>query len=352
MDLGAAQMLAAGSDPKSVRGLLQHSRDPAAGKAVAQQFGALLMQSMMQQSDGSALPIAAGTGGNIVSTMFASTIGQKAAAGEKLGLADLLLRSIEAKQKQAGGAAANDTASNATAPAADAPVAAAAAPSTQGFSLSPYWQGNGMRPLAAAVSNRAQLGAVAAATRAGIPLTVPLGAPAAVQATAGASQAAAPGVPTRIASFTQQLMPLLEKAGQQLGVSPRTLLAQAAIETGWGRSVVGNNIFGIKAGSSWSGATVTAATHEYEDGRYVAIRDGFRAYPSLDAAVQDFVSLVSNSSRYKAALGAGEDVGAYGRALIAGGWATDIDYVHKLETVADGPSVAAALGAPIKLTPS
>ena len=57
-----------------------------------------------------------------------------------------------------------------------------------------------------------------------------------------------------IASFSQKLMPLLQKAGQQLGISPKMPLAQAAIETGWGRSVVGNNLFGIKAGSSWTGS--------------------------------------------------------------------------------------------------
>ena len=133
------------------------------------------------------------------------------------------------------------------------------------------------------------------------------------------------------------MAPLLKQAGIQLGVSPRILLAQAAIETGWGRSVVGNNIFGIKAGSSWTGDTVTTATHEYEDGQYVSINAAFRAYPSLDAAVRDFVSVVSASPRYRAALGAGEDAGAYARGLVAGGWATDIDYVQKLQSVAGRP---------------
>ncbi len=160
----------------------------------------------------------------------------------------------------------------------------------------------------------------------------------------------------QVAAFTQQLAPLLKQAGAQLGVSPRILLAQAAIETGWGRSVVGNNIFGIKAGSSWTGDTVTTATHEYEDGQYVSINAAFRAYPSFDAAVRDFVSVVSASPRYRAALGAGEDAGAYARGLVAGGWATDIDYVQKLQSVAGGPSATAAFAAaaapppPIPLT--
>jgi flagellar protein FlgJ len=148
--------------------------------------------------------------------------------------------------------------------------------------------------------------------------------------------------PEDIAAFSQKLMPLLQKAGAQLGVSPKILLAQAAIETGWGRSVVGNNLFGIKAGSSWTGAKVDAATHEYENGQLISITDAFRAYPNAEASVQDFVSLVQNSPRYRAALGKADDVVGYAQALISGGWATDINYVSKLQAVAMGPSVAAA----------
>jgi flagellar protein FlgJ len=145
-------------------------------------------------------------------------------------------------------------------------------------------------------------------------------------------------------------------------VSPKILLAQAAIETGWGRSVVGNNLFGIKAGPSWNGQKIDAATHEYQNGALVSITDAFRAYPSAEASVQDFVSLVANNPRYRAALGKGEDVTAYAQGLISGGWATDINYVQKLQSVAASPSVsgaapprqpaAAASGQPVSLLPA
>jgi flagellar protein FlgJ len=148
-----------------------------------------------------------------------------------------------------------------------------------------------------------------------------------------------------VAEFSQKLMPLLQKAGQQLGVSPKVLLAQTAIETGWGRSVVGNNLFGIKAGSSWTGAKVESATHEYENGQLISINDAFRAYPNAEASVADFVSLVQNSPRYRAALGKGEDVVGYAQGLLAGGWATDINYVTKLHAVATSPSVTGAVAA-------
>jgi flagellar protein FlgJ len=182
-----------------------------------------------------------------------------------------------------------------------------------------------------------------------LPHTAPAPPAAAQQATPPGDGSTGPVNPS-IAAFTAKVAPFIREAAQQLGVSPRILLAQTAIETGWGRSVVGNNLFGIKAGSSWPGATVTAPTHEYENGQYVSITDAFRAYPSYEASVQDFVSMVKNSSRYQAALGKGDDAGGYARALISGGWATDIDYVRKLEAVAGG-SHATAPFAPVPLVP-
>jgi flagellar protein FlgJ len=340
-------------DPKSVTSLLNRSSDPAVAKAVAQQFSSLLMRQVMQQSDGTALPMADGVGGEIVNAMFANTIGQAASAHEKLGLADLLLRSLAVKEAQASGGTASPTAGAATSPATTGAAVASSPSSTTGFALGPYWQGNGLRPLGGAAGRMPH-----AAAPAGLTIGPPIinaALTAAATNSGSAPNAAGSGTsgrgggtasPTQIASFTQQLAPLLQQAGQRLGVSPRILLAQAAIETGWGRSVVGNNIFGIKAGSSWSGDTVTANTHEYENGQMVAIRDSFRAYPSLAAAVQDFTSLVANSPRYRAAIGSGDDVGAYAQALLSGGWATDIDYARKLEAVAAGPSAAAVFNTP------
>jgi flagellar protein FlgJ len=71
----------------------------------------------------------------------------------------------------------------------------------------------------------------------------------------------------------------------------------------------------------------------------------FRAYPSLDAAVQDFVALIGNSPRYQSAIGVGDDAAAYARGLLAGGYATDTEYARKLEAVAASPSAAAAFDA-------
>jgi peptidoglycan hydrolase FlgJ len=273
--------------------------------------------------------------------MFAGTISRAVMANEKMGLTEMILHSIEKKQLQANGGAENTPATTPT------------TRNSSTFPLAAYWQGNGMRPLAAAITQ----GAVAPGTGAALALMTQMNPKLASMFGVGANSQAGANATTQLpsshssgavsseemAAFTQKLMPLLQQAGQQLGMSPKILLAQAAIETGWGRSVVGNNLFGIKAGSSWTGQKVEAATHEYQDGEMVPLTDAFRAYPSLEASVQDFVSLVQNSPRYRAALGWGDDVVSYAENLLAGGWATDVNYVHKLQSVATSASVGAAV---------
>jgi flagellar protein FlgJ len=168
---------------------------------------------------------------------------------------------------------------------------------------------------------------------------------------AGAPSGGGAASSTQMTYFARRLGPLLQEAAQRLGVSARVLLAQAALETGWGRAVVGNNVFGIKAGSTWSGARVTAATHEVENGRSVPATAEFRSYGSLGEAVQDFVSLVADSGRYRSALGAGNNAKNYGEALIKSGYATDTDYPAKLAAVAASPAIEAAFVGPIPLVP-
>lgn len=353
MNLNAAQTLAAttGTDDLARLKQLSATNGPAAMRKVAQQFGALLMENLLQQSDGTGFPMVDGTGSDVVNQMFASTMSQAVMGNDKTGLTDLLLHALQKKQQQADGAPGGSTAS----------VSEEA--SSSGFPLAPYWSGNGRRPLAPAKSGAAApqgglsktfSGAVSQPAAMVLPAIQGIGRLMQAVGTGGAANAGGTTFPSQaghasggaspeeIAAFTQKLMPLLQQAGQALGVSPKILLAQAAIETGWGRSVVGNNLFGIKAGPSWSGQKVDAATHEYQNGALVGITDAFRAYPSAEASVHDFVSLVANSPRYRAALGSGEDAVAYAQGLISGGWATDIDYVHKLASVATSPTVAAA----------
>ncbi len=120
------------------------------------------------------------------------------------------------------------------------------------------------------------------------------------------------------------------------------MLAQAALETGWGKSVPCNangecsfNLFGIKAGSQWSGATVNVPTLEFQDGVAVRKVERFRAYGSPADSFRDYAALIGGNSRYANARGAGDNVEAFASALQQGGYATDPNYAQKIAAVAD-----------------
>jgi peptidoglycan hydrolase FlgJ len=154
--------------------------------------------------------------------------------------------------------------------------------------------------------------------------------------------------------FVKKLEPYAEQAASQLGVSSDTLIAQAALETGWGQHIPasGNgatsfNLFGIKAGSGWNGEAVDARTTEYSAGAAHSVSQPFRAYGSVQQSVDDYVSLLRGSSRYQQALGTGANVSAFADALARGGYATDPAYVQKLQaTVASVRVLRAAAAAP------
>jgi peptidoglycan hydrolase FlgJ len=141
--------------------------------------------------------------------------------------------------------------------------------------------------------------------------------------------------------FISEVWPAAQEAGQQLGVDPRNLIAQAALETNWGTHVPrdasgrsSNNLFGVKAGGQWSGSSVSASTQEYQNGSAVSTTGQFRAYDSRSQSFQDYVSLLRNSPRYAAALNTGSNVHAFATALQRGGYATDPDYARKISSIA------------------
>jgi len=151
------------------------------------------------------------------------------------------------------------------------------------------------------------------------------------------------------AGFVSQVWPQAQQAAQQLGVHPVSLIAQAALETNWGRSVPrsasgasSNNLFGIKAGAGWNGDSVIAGTQEFEGGAAHETSAAFRAYPSPGESFQDYVALLQTNPRFSGALGSGTNLASFAAALQQGGYATDPDYAHKLTAVAG--QVLATLG--------
>lgn len=142
--------------------------------------------------------------------------------------------------------------------------------------------------------------------------------------------------------FVRMMWPHAQRAGNALGVDPSALVAQAALETGWGRAVPTHgsgsssfNLFGIKAGSSWDGATSNVPTLEFEDGVAVRKVARFRAYDSPADSFNDYARLIGNNPRYENVRGTGGDVATFASALQEGGYATDPNYARKIVAVAD-----------------
>ncbi|MCC8620333.1 flagellar assembly peptidoglycan hydrolase FlgJ [Xanthomonas vesicatoria] len=171
---------------------------------------------------------------------------------------------------------------------------------------------------------------------------------AAVSASAASSAAASLGERTP-EGFVAKIWTHAQKAARELGVDPRALVAQAALETGWGRRGIGNggdsnNLFGIKA-SGWSGNKVTTGTHEYVNGVKTTETADFRAYGSAEESFADYVRLLKNNSRYQPALQAGTDIKGFARGLQQAGYATDPGYAAKIAAIANGPTIDRAVAA-------
>jgi flagellar protein FlgJ len=156
------------------------------------------------------------------------------------------------------------------------------------------------------------------------------------------------------AEFVTAIRPHAEQAARRLGIAPDVLIAQAALESGWGRGQIvhpdgrpSHNLFGIKATPGWRGDRVTVSTLEFVNGVPEQRREQFRAYSDLGAAFDDYVRIIGGQSRYDAALRAGTGEG-YLRGLQAGGYATDPRYADKILSILRGglPGRAVQVSAP------
>lgn len=152
--------------------------------------------------------------------------------------------------------------------------------------------------------------------------------------------------------FVHDLWPHAEKAAAKLGISTEVLVAQSALETGWGRhsmrhadGSVAFNMFGIKAGSDWIGASTNQNTHEFRDGAMHSEKARFRAYDSLGEALDDYVDFVQSRERYQPALDHNGSDEHYIRQLHRAGYATDPDYADKVLGIMNGSTFNQALAA-------
>ncbi len=126
-------------------------------------------------------------------------------------------------------------------------------------------------------------------------------------------------------------------AAKQLGVDPAVLVAQSALETGWGKRVIQSldgsssfNLFGVKNGSSWSGKTATVNTLEFRDGVAAKESASFRVYDSVASSFNDYVDLLQSNPRYQYALEKVADSREFVSGLQDAGYATDPGYAQKI----------------------
>ncbi len=286
------------NDLQSLTALKRDARaqDPGALREAARQFESvftrMLLQSMRQASSGDSLFDSQQSG--FYRDMFDDQLSVEMSRGRGLGLADMMVQQL--------------LRSGAGIPAA--PNSAAASPATA--------SGAAASPVTAPASSSPPVADVA-----------------------------------RREAFVRDMLPHAEAAARELGVAPQTLIAHAALETGWGRSMPRNadgassfNLFGIKAGASWQGPAVGSSTVEFDRGVPGARVEPFRVYDSAGASFGDYVALLKGSSRYAAALGTGTDAAAFAGALQRGGYATDPAYASKLTSVVAG--VRAILDAGLK----
>ncbi|MDY7219694.1 flagellar assembly peptidoglycan hydrolase FlgJ [Denitrificimonas sp. JX-1] len=142
--------------------------------------------------------------------------------------------------------------------------------------------------------------------------------------------------PSHVTAFVERLQGAAQRASDVTGVPSELILAQAALETGWGRYEIttadgrnSHNLFGIKAGNHWQGQTTDIVTHEYINGQRVAMTDRFRVYDSFEASFTDYARLISQNPRYAGVVNAATPQQA-AQALQTGGYATDPSYGDKL----------------------
>ncbi|MDR3221115.1 MAG: flagellar assembly peptidoglycan hydrolase FlgJ [Candidatus Accumulibacter sp.] len=168
---------------------------------------------------------------------------------------------------------------------------------------------------------------------------------------AAALAGTAADVSTSGRDYVDRVWPHAVEAARTLGVPPHFLVAHSALESGWGKSEIrladgssSYNVFGIKAGSGWSGPTVEVRTTEYVEGVAQAAREKFRVYGSYDEAFQDYARMLRGNPRFSEVLGQ-QDGTRFAQSLQQSGYATDPSYADKLGRIIGGTTLRQALAA-------
>ena len=146
--------------------------------------------------------------------------------------------------------------------------------------------------------------------------------------------------------FVSELMPYAERIGRESGIDPRLMIAQAALETGWGKHMITGdnsqhsfNLFGIKADGRWGGEAVTITTTEFRGGVPMKERADFRAYPDYEASFRDYVDFLQGNPRYRDVLSSAGEPDVFAEKLQEAGYATDPEYGSKIRRIMNRDSL-------------
>lgn len=148
-------------------------------------------------------------------------------------------------------------------------------------------------------------------------------------------------LPASPEEFIRNIWDHAVNAAKELGLDPAVLVAQSALETGWGKKVIQGdlgssfNLFGIKADSRWDGKAAIVNTVEFRDGLATLEKASFRAYDSLASAFNDYVGFLKSNPRYQQALGKVSDSKEFLHELQNAGYATDPQYADKILGILD-----------------
>ena len=169
-------------------------------------------------------------------------------------------------------------------------------------------------------------------------------APALVAPAAATTPATPPvGATGKARDFINKMWPHAVDAAKATGIPAHFIIGQAALESGWGSREIkaadgssSHNLFGVKAGRSWTGETAAVRTTEFINGVKEKVVDKFRQYSSYADAFKDYANLLKNNPRFAPVLQAGNDPAAFAQGLQKAGYATDPAYAAKLQRIITG----------------
>jgi flagellar protein FlgJ len=148
--------------------------------------------------------------------------------------------------------------------------------------------------------------------------------------------------------FVQTLLPMAQRIAKDSGINPRFMVAQAALETGWGKHMIEGkgdspvpsfNLFGIKADQRWQGDSVAITTTEFREGVPMKEQAEFRAYADYEASLRDYVDFLESNPRYRDVLAVADKPAQFAEKLQQAGYATDPNYAEKIRSIMNRDSL-------------